>query len=235
MTAGPTHEPIDPVRFVGNRSSGQDGRRRRREALAAGRAVTLVLGPGTVEPPAGGRGRGRDRRGDARAPSLDAAADADVIVMAAAVADFRPKRSADRKLKKDDGVPELLLEPTPDILPSWVSARRPGSPRGVRGGDPRRRGAGRDKLGARASTCSSPTRWAGTGTGFGSDTNEAAILAADGEDVALRGGRSASSPAAICDRIAELLATGASARPAPSGAAARLARMSRATSSRPNP
>ena len=115
VTAGPTYEPIDPVRFVGNRSSGKMGIAIASEALARGATVTLVLGPGTVAPPAGVDVIRVDTA-DAMRGAVLARADADAIVMAAAVADFRPKVAADRKLKKEHGVPELVFEPTPDIL-----------------------------------------------------------------------------------------------------------------------
>ena len=123
VTAGATHEPIDPVRFLGNRSSGKMGVAIAAEALARGADVTLVLGPARVRPPTGVGvvevGTAEEMRAAVRAH-----ADADVIVMAAAVADFRPKRPADRKLKKDHGVPELVLEPTVDILAELGARKR---------------------------------------------------------------------------------------------------------------
>ena len=136
VTAGPTHEPIDPVRFIGNRSSGRMGVAVAAEAARRGARVHLVLGPGTVAPPPGVEVDASSRlRSEMRAGCHAHVDAADAVVMAAAVADFRPKGSAPGKLKKDDGLPELVLEPTPDILASWGSARaRVGAGR-LRGGD----------------------------------------------------------------------------------------------------
>jgi phosphopantothenoylcysteine decarboxylase/phosphopantothenate--cysteine ligase len=115
VTAGGTREAIDPVRFVGNRSSGKMGHAIAVVASRRGARVTLIT---TAEPPAGAavdvvRVESAEEMHDA---VTQRAADVDVVVMAAAVADFRPKAIADAKLKKGDGVPEVVLEPTIDIL-----------------------------------------------------------------------------------------------------------------------
>jgi phosphopantothenoylcysteine decarboxylase/phosphopantothenate--cysteine ligase len=123
VTAGGTREPIDPVRFIGNRSSGKQGHAIADEAAARGASVTLVTtasrpcGPG-VEVVA------VETAAEMEAAVTARAATADVVVMAAAVADFRPKVAADGKLKKGDGVPEVVLEPTPDIL-AGLGASKP--------------------------------------------------------------------------------------------------------------
>jgi phosphopantothenoylcysteine decarboxylase/phosphopantothenate--cysteine ligase len=117
ITAGPTHEPIDPVRYLGNRSSGRMGFALAAEAARRGAAVTLIAGPVDLPTPAG-----RLARIDvttaaemASAVALHAPA-ADLVIMTAAVADFRPRTMAPEKIKKETGVPTLELEPTPDIL-----------------------------------------------------------------------------------------------------------------------
>jgi phosphopantothenoylcysteine decarboxylase/phosphopantothenate--cysteine ligase len=116
VTAGGTREAIDPVRFVGNRSSGKMGYALAEAASARGAAVTLVTTIGRPAPDT----RIEVVQVESAAEMADAVlaryAECDVVVMAAAVADFRPKAVADDKLKKRDGVPELVLEPTPDIL-----------------------------------------------------------------------------------------------------------------------
>jgi phosphopantothenoylcysteine decarboxylase / phosphopantothenate---cysteine ligase len=116
VTAGGTREAIDPVRFVGNRSSGKMGYALAEAASARGAAVTLITTIGRPAPDT----RIEVARVETAAEMADAVlaryAECDVVVMAAAVADFRPKAVADDKLKKRDGVPELVLEPTPDIL-----------------------------------------------------------------------------------------------------------------------
>src|SRR5437867_6199752 len=115
VTAGGTREPIDPVRFVGNRSSGKQGHALAHEAAARGAEVTLVTTVG-LPVPSGAVVVRVETAADMEEAVLDGAGGAGVVVMAAAVADFRPKASAPEKLKKADGVPELVLEPTLDIL-----------------------------------------------------------------------------------------------------------------------
>jgi phosphopantothenoylcysteine decarboxylase / phosphopantothenate---cysteine ligase len=115
VTAGGTREPIDPVRFVGNRSSGKMGHAVADAAARRGAAVTLVTTTRRDAEPAVDvvRVETADEMYDA---VLARYPECDVVVMAAAVADFRPKVVARRKLKKRDGPPEIVLEPTPDIL-----------------------------------------------------------------------------------------------------------------------
>jgi phosphopantothenoylcysteine decarboxylase/phosphopantothenate--cysteine ligase len=125
VSAGGTREPIDAVRVIANRSSGKQGYALAEEAAARGAIVTLVA---TVERPVA---VGINVVPVATAADMEAAivpfqADFDVIVMAAAVADFRPKAPIDAKIKKDDGVPEVILEPTPDILAALGRGKRPG-------------------------------------------------------------------------------------------------------------
>jgi phosphopantothenoylcysteine decarboxylase/phosphopantothenate--cysteine ligase len=126
VSLGGTREPLDPVRYLGNRSSGRMGAAIAAEALARGAEVTAVAAATTVDPPAGARVL-RVETAQQLYDAVLAEADAqDVLVMAAAVADFRPKRVAEGKLKKDQGVPEVVLEPTPDTLAELGRRRRPG-------------------------------------------------------------------------------------------------------------
>ncbi|MFP3906938.1 MAG: bifunctional phosphopantothenoylcysteine decarboxylase/phosphopantothenate--cysteine ligase CoaBC [Acidimicrobiales bacterium] len=115
VTAGGTREAIDPVRFIGNRSSGKQGFALAAEARARGAEVVLVTS--AAPPPSLGV---EVVTVESAAQMLDAvrahAASADIVVMAAAVADFRPVEVADTKLKKHDGAPRIVLEPTVDIL-----------------------------------------------------------------------------------------------------------------------
>jgi phosphopantothenoylcysteine decarboxylase/phosphopantothenate--cysteine ligase len=125
VTAGGTREPIDPVRFVSNRSSGKQGHALAEEAAARGAAVTLVTTTDRPVPP--GVEVVRVETAAEMAEAVLSRADAaDVVVMAAAVADFRPKTVAPEKIKKADGVPEIVLEPTTDILAELGRRRRPG-------------------------------------------------------------------------------------------------------------
>ena len=125
VTAGGTREPIDPVRFLGNRSSGRQGRVLAAEAARRGAGVTLVTTvPG---PPLGGVEVVRvETAAEMEKAVLARASSADVVVLAAAVADFRPKEVADSKLRRDHGPPDLVLEPTPDIAAEVGRRRRPG-------------------------------------------------------------------------------------------------------------
>ena len=211
VTAGPTWEPIDPVRFVGNRSTGKMGFAVATEAFERGAAVTLVVGPGTVEPPAGPALVRVTTADEMRRAVLDAAAEADAVVMAAAVADFRPETSADDKLKKDLGPPEVRLVPTPDILLGLKTAElgSTGGPVLVGFAAETRdvEASGREKLRRKGVQLLVANEVGREGTGFGSDTNRAAILAADGEDVAMREWTKRELAAAICDRLAKLLTT----------------------------
>jgi phosphopantothenoylcysteine decarboxylase/phosphopantothenate--cysteine ligase len=127
VSAGGTREPIDPVRHLSNRSSGKQGHALAAAALRRGAEVTLVT---TVQRPVAPHPRLSVVRVDTAAEleaAMAAESDkADVIVMAAAVADFRPVNVAPQKLTKDHGVPEIVLEQTPDILCGLVARRRPG-------------------------------------------------------------------------------------------------------------
>ncbi|MEJ7845373.1 MAG: bifunctional phosphopantothenoylcysteine decarboxylase/phosphopantothenate--cysteine ligase CoaBC [Acidimicrobiales bacterium] len=125
VTAGGTREPIDPVRFIANRSSGKQGHALAEVAAERGATVTLVTT--TDRPvPAGIEVVRVDTAAEMAGAVLGRAAAADVVVMAAAVADFRPASVAAAKLKKADGPPEVVLEPTLDILAALGAAKGPG-------------------------------------------------------------------------------------------------------------
>jgi phosphopantothenoylcysteine decarboxylase/phosphopantothenate--cysteine ligase len=126
VTAGGTREPLDPVRFLGNRSSGRQGVAIAEAARDRGAEVVLVAAHLEVPAPAGIELREVGTAEDLRAAVLDAATTADAVVMAAAVADYRPETVAEAKIKKEqhgDGL-ELRLVPNPDIL-AELSASRP--------------------------------------------------------------------------------------------------------------
>jgi phosphopantothenoylcysteine decarboxylase/phosphopantothenate--cysteine ligase len=123
VSAGGTREPIDAVRVIANRSSGKQGYALAAEAARRGADVTLVSTVDLDVPP-GVRVVPVETAAEMEAAMHEAAGSSDVVVMAAAVADFRPTSTADRKLKKHDGVPEIVLEPTPDILAA-LGARKP--------------------------------------------------------------------------------------------------------------
>jgi phosphopantothenoylcysteine decarboxylase/phosphopantothenate--cysteine ligase len=125
VSAGGTREPIDAVRVIANRSSGKQGYAVAAEAAARGARVTLVSTVHLPTPP-GCTVVDVETAAQMQQAMTGAAADHDVIVMCAAVADFRPKHAASGKLKKRDGAPEIVLEPTPDILAGLGAAKRNG-------------------------------------------------------------------------------------------------------------
>lgn len=124
VSAGGTREPIDPVRFIGNRSSGRMGFAVAAEAARRGADVTIVTGPTHLEAPPGATVVRVETAAQMRDAVLGAAGMADVVVMAAAVADWRPIAPAGRKLAKGEGPPTITLEPTEDILRELSGRRR---------------------------------------------------------------------------------------------------------------
>ena len=125
VSAGGTREPIDAVRVIANRSSGKQGYAVAAEAVSRGAEVTLVSTVELAAPP-GVRVVPVETAAQMQAAMGAESAGADVVIMAAAVADFRPATAAAGKLKKDRGAPEITLEPTPDILAGLGAVKRPG-------------------------------------------------------------------------------------------------------------
>ena len=123
VSAGGTREPIDAVRVIANRSSGKQGYAVAAEAAARGAQVTLVSTVG-LPAPSGVQVIAVETAAEMQEAMERAAIDHDVIVMAAAVADFRPAHAASGKIKKRDGVPEIVLQPTPDILAGLGANKR---------------------------------------------------------------------------------------------------------------
>lgn len=128
VSAGGTREPLDPVRYLGNRSSGKQGYALARVAAQRGAQVTLVAAhAATLPEPAGVAIRPVSTASELGAAVHEESASADVVVMAAAVADFRPARLAEYKIKKTDADPDpVVLERNPDILAELVANRRAG-------------------------------------------------------------------------------------------------------------
>ena len=126
VTAGPTQERLDPVRYISNHSTGKMGYAIASAAVRRGAKVTLVSGKTNLPYPAGVEAVPVESAADMAAAVREAADEQDVIIMAAAVADYRPAVVADEKMKKKDGELSLALERTEDIL-AWLGAhRRPG-------------------------------------------------------------------------------------------------------------
>ncbi|MDQ3898526.1 MAG: bifunctional phosphopantothenoylcysteine decarboxylase/phosphopantothenate--cysteine ligase CoaBC [Actinomycetota bacterium] len=205
VTAGGTREPLDPVRFLGNRSSGKQGEALAAEAAARGASVVLVSAADRPAVP----GAEVIRVGTAaemETAVLDRATQADVVVMAAAVADFRPKATADDKLHKADGVPEVVLEPTADILAELGRRKRPGQVLvgfAAETGDVRR--AAEEKLRRKHLDLIVANDVTAPGAGFDHDTNAAILLDATGNwtEIPLTTKRGLAS--AVVDVVAALL------------------------------
>jgi phosphopantothenoylcysteine decarboxylase/phosphopantothenate--cysteine ligase len=182
VTAGGTREPIDPVRYVGNRSSGKQGHALAAEAAARGAKVTLISTVDLPVPP-----QADVVRVETAAEMEDAVhaaeASADVVVMAAAVADFRPAQVAERKLKKQAGVPEIHLEPTPDILAGLGTRKRPGQTIvGFAAETDEVRQNAAAKLAAKGIDLVVANDVTAPGAGFEHDTNHVVIMDADGTE-----------------------------------------------------
>ena len=126
VTAGPTQEKIDPVRYISNHSTGKMGYAIARAAMMRGAEVTLVSGKVNLQPPMGVRMISVVSAADMAQAVKEAAADQDIIIKAAAVADYRPAVTADEKLKKKDDELSIALERTEDILAYLGAHRRDG-------------------------------------------------------------------------------------------------------------
>ncbi len=180
ITAGGTREPIDPVRFIGNRSSGKQGFAVAEEAAARGAEVTVVS---TVQRPvsAGIDVVAVETADEMHDAVLARAGQSDVVVMAAAVADFRPTAVADAKIKKAGGVPEVRLEPTVDILAALGASKPAGQTLvGFAAETHAVRQNAEDKLRAKGADLIVANDVTAPGAGFEHDTNEVVILSASG-------------------------------------------------------
>ncbi len=125
VTAGPTREYIDPVRYLSNDSTGRMGFAIAAEALRRGYAVTLIHGPVALEPPDGARVVPIISAAEMLAACRRAWPRHDVLIMCAAVADYRPVRISDAKIKKSRNDLTLSLEPTTDVLADLAASRKP--------------------------------------------------------------------------------------------------------------
>jgi phosphopantothenoylcysteine decarboxylase / phosphopantothenate---cysteine ligase len=205
VSAGGTREPIDPVRYITNRSSGKQGHALARAARRRGADVVLVTtSRQPVEP-----GVTVDRVETAEEMEvavLEHGAGADVVVMAAAVADFRPKVAADSKLHKADGLPELVLEATPDILAELGRRRRPGQVLvGFAAETDQVPERARAKLTAKGVDLMVANDVSAPGVGFDHDTNAVTLFGVDGSVTAVPLGSKDSVAEAVLDRVCALL------------------------------
>ncbi|GEO25126.1 putative coenzyme A biosynthesis bifunctional protein CoaBC [Alicyclobacillus acidoterrestris] len=182
ITAGPTIEDIDPVRYLSNRSSGKMGYALAKQAIARGAKVTLVSGP-TNLPPVPGAKMVNIRSTEEMLQGVQRAmADADVLIAAAAPADYRPVEVFNHKWKKSDGLPKIVLEETPDILATVSQSRREGQT--IVGFAAETRDAltfGRRKLESKGLDLIVVNDVSQPGVGFDVDTNQVVVISRDGE------------------------------------------------------
>lgn len=222
ITAGGTREPLDPVRYLGNKSSGKQGVALAEAALAAGASVTLIHAPMEVPAPAGATIQRIETALELRSATLAAAATADVVIMAAAVADFRPASISSGKIKKRDNVddPVITLVRNPDILLEVVAHRAAQNQQQLIVGFAAETG---DDQGDARSYAEQKLRRKGcdllvvneVGPGdsgaervFGQDTNQVEILSLDGASPVQSGGSKREVADAVVHLIAQRLSTG---------------------------
>ena len=207
VSAGGTREPIDAVRVIANRSSGKQGYAIAAAAVQRGATVTIVS---TVDlpVPAGAEVRSVETAAQMQAAMHELSQVADVVVMAAAVADFRPVAAASGKIKKDGGVPQILLEPTPDILAALGAAKRPGQVLvgfAAETDDLIANAAG--KLQRKNLDLIVANDVSAPGVGFQHDTNAVTILAADGSRLEVPLSDKSSIAHAVLDSVCQTLAS----------------------------
>ncbi|MEU5567072.1 bifunctional phosphopantothenoylcysteine decarboxylase/phosphopantothenate--cysteine ligase CoaBC [Micromonospora musae] len=211
VTAGGTREPLDPVRFLGNRSSGKQGYAFARAAVARGARVTLIAANVSLTDPAGVDLVRVGTTAELREATLKAATDADAVVMAAAPADFRPAVYAPGKIKKaDDGsAPTIELVTNPDIAAELGERRRPEQVLVVFAAETGDAEAnGRAKL-ARKRADLIVINEVGTDKVFGADTNAATVIGADGSVTRMP----EQSKADLADGVWDLVVTRLARRP----------------------
>jgi phosphopantothenoylcysteine decarboxylase/phosphopantothenate--cysteine ligase len=209
VTAGPTHEPLDPVRYLGNRSTGKMGFHLAAEAARRGARVTLVTGPVSLADPPGVEVVRVETADEMAREVFDRFPSVDAVIMAAAVADWRPTEAAETKLKKDLGPPKVTLQSTTDILSTLGKRKEKQVLVGFAAevaDDPT--AEGRRKLTEKNLDLLVANEVGKPWTGFGADTNRAAILAGSGDDVPLREWTKAELASTIFDRVGALLASG---------------------------
>lgn len=179
VTAGPTREALDPVRYISNRSSGRMGFALAAEAAKRGARVILISGPVTQPTPPGCERIDVESAAEMHQAVLQRLGEASFAVMAAAVADYRPEHQATSKLKKRDGLPQLSLEETPDILQSAAAHKGDRVLVGFAAETDDLEANGRRKLQSKGCDLmvANPV---GGATGFDSELNQGMLLAADG-------------------------------------------------------
>jgi phosphopantothenoylcysteine decarboxylase/phosphopantothenate--cysteine ligase len=181
VTAGPTFEDIDPVRFIGNRSSGRMGFAVAAAAASAGARVSLIAGPVSLETPAGVERTDVRSAAEMREAAVRLARNANVFIGVAAVADYTPARRESQKMKKGAESRTLELVPAPDIIGEVAALEKRPMTVGFAAETENLREYALDKLSRKRLDMIAANRVGQEGTGFESDENEIVLFTADGE------------------------------------------------------
>lgn len=209
VTAGGTQEPFDPVRVLANHSSGKQGFALAQAAVDRGAQVTLIAGPTTLSTPMGTKRVDVMTAAQMRDETLAASADADALLMAAAVADYRPRTAESQKMKRQEGVPEVRLEATPDILADVVKQQKKSDhPRIIIGFAAESQDLlenAKKKLDQKGLDLIVANDISDPQAGFSVDTNKVTILAATGDVQELDLMSKAGVAEVILDRLEQLL------------------------------
>jgi len=204
VTAGGTQEPLDPVRVLANRSTGKQGFALAQAAIDRGAEVVLIAGPTSLGTPVGAARvdvHTAAQLAEAVAAALPRAA---VLLMAAAVADFRPTRAERNKLKRKAGVPQVRLEPTEDILAS-MGKNRPQVVVGFAAESDDLLASARSKLEEKDLDLIVANDITASDAGFAADTNRVTLIARNGEEQSLPLLEKAEVAERVLDRVVELL------------------------------
>lgn len=214
VTAGPTEEPIDPVRVLSNRSSGKMGVALAEMAAGMGASVTFVHGPISVPPPVGADcvpvGTARQMLDAVKARF----GDADVLIMAAAVADYRPKTAAEHKIKKAEAALSLELERTEDILAAVAKKKKAQVVVGfaLETEADKAEERARERLSRKSLDMIALNVIGETGVGFGAETNRITLFGKGGWKEALPTMPKREVARAMCEHVARIMATGSPQR-----------------------
>jgi phosphopantothenoylcysteine decarboxylase/phosphopantothenate--cysteine ligase len=209
VTAGGTQEPLDPVRVLTNKSSGKQGYALAQAALDAGAGVTLITTPTSLTPPFGACVVNVQTARQMLEAVLKESSDADALIMAAAVADFRPRQAAENKMKKRDGIPQIELEATEDILEAVAAARserkRPRLTVGFAAESRDLLENASEKLKSKKLDLIAANDISSKDAGFGVETNRVTLLYINGKQESLPLMSKAEVAEAIVERVAALL------------------------------
>jgi len=209
VTAGGTQEPLDPVRVLTNRSSGKQGYALAQAAIDAGAQVTLVTTPTALTPPIGAEVIRVETARQMRDAVLEAFPACDALLMAAAVADFRPKRVAENKIKKEGGIPQIELEATEDILKAAAGLRSEGKRKQVVVGFAAESQSllenAANKLQSKKLDLIAANDISASDAGFSVETNRITLLFADGRRESLSLMSKSEAAEIIVERVAALL------------------------------